>query len=43
MLSFVRKFCKSNKSNKSIKYPFNQNYRNGYKKLWIDSLRYDSP
>jgi hypothetical protein len=40
MLSFMRKFCKSNKT---VEYPFNQNYRNGYKKLWIDSLRYDSP
>ena len=34
MLNFI-KFCKSN--NKIIL--FNKEYRNGYKKCWIDNLR----
>jgi hypothetical protein len=36
MLNFLRKFYKSNKP---IEYPFDKNYRNGYKKLWINSLQ----
>ncbi len=40
MFNFISRLCKSNKT---IEYPFNKNYRNGYKKLWIDSLHYDYP
>ena len=34
MLNFI-KFCKSN--NKQVL--FNKEYRNGYKKMWINNLR----
>ncbi len=40
MLNFISKMFTSNQS---IKYRFDKNYRNGYKKLWINSLRNDYP
>lgn len=38
MLSFISRFYKINKINKTKEYPFNKKYRNGYKKLWINNL-----
>ncbi len=37
MFTFLSIICKP------YKHPFNKNYRNGYKKLWINSLRCDHP
>lgn len=35
MLSYISKILKSNKN----EYPFDKQYRNGYNKLWINTLK----